>query len=458
MILVVHTTNLSRRPHLVKARSCVPRLALLQDGPTWERAFADRVADVDTRDLDACVSAAERLHEAEPIEGVVAFVEHSVLAAATVAAHLGLPGPGVHTATLARDKYLMRRAMDVTGVPCPRYALASTAEEALDIAVAFGYPVVLKPVIGGGSQYVRRVDTPAEVIAHFPAIQAGAWVTYDYDPMCAPSRASYHDAILVESYIPGGEASVESLIVDGETEILAVHDKPMPMTGPFFDEIYYSTPSRLAPHIVARLHELTRRVHEAIGLRAGATHAEFRITREGNPVALEVAARIGGGAVYHSVLHSVGVDMVEAVIDLARGRRPRLARHEPRPTGEFSLLADEEGILEGVDGLNDARADPHVLEIAIYNQVGSEILTPPRAFQAHGHILATADTMSELDHVIERLADSLRFRVCPAPVDKCVGALKPAPAARSSMTPASLRRTDQIRRPVTKPMSANSAQ
>jgi biotin carboxylase len=415
MILVVHTTNLSRRPHLRKARSYVPRLALLQDRPTWERAFADRVADVDTRDLDACVRAAQRLHEQEPIEAVVAFVEHSVLAAATVAAHLGLPSPGVETATLARDKYLMRRAMDAAGVPCPRYALASTTEDALDIALAFGYPVVLKPVIGGGSQYVRRVDNPAELLAYFPAIQAGAWATYDYDPMCAPSRACYHDAILVESYIPGGEVSVESLIMDSETEILAVHDKPMPMTGPSFDEIYSSTPSRLAPHIVARVHELTRRAHGAIGLRAGATHAEFRITPEGDPVALEVAARIGGGAIYQSVLHSVGVDMVEAVIDLARGRRPPLTRHEPQPTGEFSLIADKEGTLEEVDGLDSARADPHVLDVAIYNQVGTEIFIPPRAFQAHGHILATADTLSELDHVIERLADSLRFCVRPAP-------------------------------------------
>lgn len=415
MILVVHTTNLSRRPHLRTARSYVPRLALLQDGPTWERTFADRVADVGTHDLDACVSAAQRLHQDEPIEGVVAFVEHSVLAAATIAAQLGLPGPGVETATLARDKYLMRCAMDAAGIPCARYALASTAQEALDIAVAFGYPVILKPIIGGGSQYVRRVDTPAEVIAHFAGIQEGAWDTYDYDPMCAPSRASYHDAILVESYIPGGEASVESLIVDGETEILAVHDKPMPMTGPFFDEIYYSTPSRLAPHVVTRLHELTRRMHEAIGLRVGATHAEFRIPPDGDPVALEVAARIGGGAIYRSVLHSVGVDMVEAVIDLARGRRPRLSRHEPRPTGEFSLIATDEGILDGLDGLDEARADPHVLEIAIYNQLGTEIHTPPRAYQAHGHILATAGTMQELDNVTQRLADRIRFLVRPVP-------------------------------------------
>jgi len=306
--------------------------------------------------------------------------------------------------------------MDAAGVPCPQYALATTAEAVLDIAGTFGYPLVLKPVIGGGSQYVRRVDTPAEVVEHFPAIQAGAWSTYDYDPLCAPSRASYHDAILVESYVPGGESAVESLVVHGETEVLVVHDKPLPMTGPSFDEIYYATPSRLAPSRIAQLHDLTRRVNAALGLRACATHTEFRITPEGNPVALEVAARIGGGAIYRSVRHSVGVDMVEAVIDLARGQLPRLTRHEPRVTGEYSLVADEEGILEGVDGLTEARADPHVLEIVLYDEIGTEILALPRAFQPQGHILATASTLDELDHVVERLAGSIKFRVRRLPV------------------------------------------
>lgn len=413
MLLVVHTTNLSRRPHLRRARSCVPRLALLQDGPTWEREYADRIADVDTRDLDACVRAARELHEQEPVEAAVAFAEHSVLAAATIAEDLGVRGPGVRTATLARDKYLMRRAMDAAGVPCPRFALAGSVADAQAVARDFGYPVILKPIIGGGSQYVRRVDNPAEVAEYFPGIQDGVWDAYDYDPMCAPSRAAYHEAVLIESFIPGGELSVESLIIEGQTEVLAIHDKPMPMDGPSFDELYSCTPSRFPPQVVRRLHELTDLMHRSIGLRSGATHAEFRITPEGDPVALEVAARIGGGGLYSSVLHSTGVDMVEAVIELAHGRQPALSRHEPRPTGEYSLIAEDEGILVSVDGLETARADPQVLDITIYNEIGSEILTPPRAFQAHGHVLATAGTLSELDEVIERTVAALKFRVQP---------------------------------------------
>jgi biotin carboxylase len=129
------------------------------------------------------------------------------------------------------------------------------------------------------------------------------------------------------------------------------------------------------------------------------------------PVALEVAARIGGGAVYQSVRHSVGVDMVEAAIDLAQGRRPVLTRHDPRPVGELSLFAGQDGVLESVFGTDEAAADPAVLEVQVYRQPGDQILTSPRVQQPHGHILFTAASAAELDQTAKRLGDLVRFRV-----------------------------------------------
>lgn len=410
MLLLVHTRNMSRRPHLQTTRSYVPRVALLQDQPTWEREFADEILDVDTCNLSDCVSAAQALHSREPIEGVVTFVEHSVLTAAVVADSIGLRGILPKTALLARDKYQMRLAMSAAGVPCPRFSLAVTLADAIRVGASFGYPLVLKPVIGGGSQFVRRVDNPGELATHFHTIKHGAWQTYDYDPLCEPARYAYRDAVLIESYVAGGEVSVESVVVDGHTIVLAIHDKPLPMIGPCFDEIYYATPSRLPLKVINRLTELTAHVHESIGIHNGPSHSEFRIT-EGEPVALEVGARIGGGGIYTSVLNSVGVDMVKAAIGLAHGRQPHLRCHQPRPTGLLALFADEEGILEEVVGLAEAAANPHIVDISVYHRAGDPIVLPPRAFQSHGHVVATADTPAQLDEVIAGLQRSIKFRV-----------------------------------------------
>ena len=51
--------------------------------------------------------------------------------------------------------------------------------------------------------------------------------------------------MLVEDYIDGIEIAYEGYLHDGELHTLAVFDKPDPLTGPFFEETIYVTPSRL---------------------------------------------------------------------------------------------------------------------------------------------------------------------------------------------------------------------
>jgi biotin carboxylase len=411
VILIVHTANGSRRRHFRAARRLCPRLALLQHAPTWESGLVDRVADVDTRDLDTCVTAARRLDAVERIEGVIAFVEHSVSAAAAVAAALGLPFVSPDTATLTRDKYRMRRALAAGGVPCPGFGLARSVEEALELGDRLGYPLVIKPLIGGGSMFIRRVDGPAELRTHFETFRAGAWDSFDYDPLHASGERDYGNALLVEQYVEGGEISVESLIVDGTTRVLVIHDKPLPMRGPLFEEIYHRTPSQLPAATQGLVRTLVSRMHAALGMTVGASHAEFRIPAEGPPVALEVAARIGGSGIYASVLTSTGIDMMAAVIELSRGSVPEVPQQPPVPAGFFTVSAGAEGILRRVRGIEEVRRDRAVVEVDIYKVPGDEVLVPPRVFQSHGHVVLAADSLAAVDAAFDRLRDVLVFEV-----------------------------------------------
>lgn len=411
MILIAHTANGSRRRHFHAARAHCPRLALLQHHAGWETEFVDRVADVDTRDLDACVAAARTLDEAERIEGVIAFVEHSVTAGAAVAAALGLPFISPEAAVLARDKFRMRRVLTEAGIPSPGFGVARSAAEAVGLGERLGYPLVIKPLIGGGSMFTRRIDSPAEMLTHFAPMQAGAWDAFDYDPLYAAGKREYSNGLLVEAYVDGGEISVESLIVDGTTRVLAIHDKPLPMRGPHFEEIYYRTPSRLPADVRGLVGDLVPRMHRALGMTVGASHAEFRIPAAGPPVALEVGARIGGAGVYASVLASTGVDMMAAIIDLARGTAPALPDRTPGPTGFFMVFAGAEGVLRGVGGVEDVRRDPAVVEVDVYKGPGDDVLAPPRIFQAHGHVVIATDTPDELDPAFARLRDVITFDV-----------------------------------------------
>src|ERR687885_395546 len=80
---------------------------------------------------------------------------------AQVRERLGLPGLPVQTAVNFRDKARMKEVLRAAGVPCARHALVTSLGEARAFVGAVGYPVVVKPPAGAGSQATYRLDDDA---------------------------------------------------------------------------------------------------------------------------------------------------------------------------------------------------------------------------------------------------------------------------------------------------------
>ena len=410
-ILIVHTENASRRKHFETARKYGARLILIKRNPTWETQFVDVAYDVDTRSISKTVEAVIEIQKKEKIDGIVTFVEHSVPSAAAAAKALGLPFVSEHTAEIARNKYEMRKAFQSHHIPCPKFEITNNLIEAKKISKDFGYPVVLKPLIGGGSMYVRRINTETELEQHFDYIKKGAWDGFEYDPLYESSRNKYKESILIESYVEGSEVSVESLIINNKTNVLAIHDKPLPMTGPYFEELYFTTPSRLSKTIQTDLIDLSKKSHEALSINIGATHTEFRVTAEGKLVILESAARMGGGPVYRSVLTSTGIDLVHSIMELSLGTNPDLSKIQRNPTGFYLFFANKEGWISSIKGVSEVEKDPAVVEIEMYKKIGDRVDLPPKVFQAHGHMIVKANDLDALDRKVVELSSLIKIEV-----------------------------------------------
>lgn len=401
-ILIVHTENASRRKHFQKAREYDARLILIKKNPTWEREFVDAAYDVDTTSIEKTVVAVKELAQREQFDGVVTFVEHSVPSAAAAAAVLKLPFISEHTANLARNKYEMRLAYQEAGIRTPKLSLAHDLQEALAVAAKIGYPIVLKPLIGGGSMFVKRINNDEEMRKSFEYIRNGAWEGFDYDPLYSEGKVKYAGALLLEEYVHGGEISVESIVVDGKTHTLAICDKPLPMFGPYFEEEYFYTPSRLPREMQDQILKETARANAALGIHMGATHNEFRITDDG-PIILETAARMGGGPIYRVVLMSTGVDLVRAIMDLSLGRTPDVAiRHPVKIIGSRDLFAEREGLIKEIIGAEDLKQLPGVVEVDLYKKVGDVVRRAPEAFQSHGHFIIEAANFDVLEATVAK--------------------------------------------------------
>src|SRR5574341_31938 len=168
-------------------------------------------------------------HRRKPLAGVARFHELTVALSNRVALALGLEHFDPDRIEGCVNKLAMRRWMAANGVACPRFIEVTTLDDALHAAAELGYPLVIKPQIGGASHGVTRLDGRDDAERFFEHT----------DVFWEPRR------FLVEEYLPGNELSVESVTTDSVHHV-AAFEKPQPLEGPYFLEHTFITPARLS--------------------------------------------------------------------------------------------------------------------------------------------------------------------------------------------------------------------
>ena len=153
-------------------------------------------------------------------------------------------------------------------------------------------------------------------------------------------------------------------MVDGQFRLLTIFDKPEPLTGPYFEETYYLTPSQLQTQQKSELLGEIARCCAAYGLTQGPVHAEARISA-GGPVLLELAARTIGGQCGQLIEFSLQRKLEELVIEAMCGM-PFTTADEAEAAGVLMIPITDSGILKRVEGLTEAMQTEYVRDIEIH--------------------------------------------------------------------------------------------
>ena len=114
-----------------------------------------------------------------------------------------------------------------------------------------------------------------------------------------------HEA-LVEEFIEGREISVEMISCQGIHYALQITDK-VTTEAPHFVELAHHQPSNLPSAMQERIFEITRRALDALGLTSGASHSEYKITKDGRIVVMEIGGRMGGDFIGPKAIAHSGV-------------------------------------------------------------------------------------------------------------------------------------------------------
>ena len=426
------------------------RCAVLDD--PWQ----DDAIPIRFHEEDASVAAIIRAAGTRPIDGMLAVGDRPTVIAARVAEALGLPWHPVAGATVARHKLLTRERLRDAGLPgpwflpfalCPLPSALLSQPSALS-SQPFTYPCVIKPVSLSGSRGVMRADDPASLATAIERLR-GLLAS----PDVRIERNDAHETALIEGFIPGREYALEGLMHHGVLHTLAIFDKPDPLDGPFFEETIYLTPSAAPAGVQDAIARTVAQAATALGLSHGPVHAECRVNDTGVFV-LEVAARpIGGlcaraltfekrGRVYFSRctgdgsrLQELPTEAQSAEVGSRRGDGSRNARDtDSRPleelllrhalgespdgwareavaSGVMMIPIPRRGILRGVEGIDAARAVPHVSDLRITAKMDQRLVPLPEGASYLGFIFARAAAPVDVERALREAHARLHFAI-----------------------------------------------
>jgi len=326
-------------------------------------------------------------------DGVVAVGDRPAVLAAQAAEMLRVPFHPALAARACHDKHLARQLYQAAGMRIPWFFRAPLDGDAATLAARASYPCVLKPLGLSASRGVIRANDPGEFAAAFRRIG---------------KIGERH--LQVEGYIDGREFAIEGLVTRGELRVLAVFDKPDPLTGPFFEETLYVTPSREPAVVRSALVETATRAVRALALFHGPVHIELRHDGEKAWI-LETAARPIGGLCAKALRFGDGVPLEELILRHALGEDVSALQREDAASGVMMIPIPKAGIYESADGLPQAEAVPGVEEVIVTAQQGQRLIPLPEGSSYLGFIFARGATPDAVEDSLRQSHAELKFHI-----------------------------------------------
>jgi biotin carboxylase len=348
----------------------------------------------------------------ESVDGILALGDGPTIAAAYAARGLGIAYNHPASVEACRNKLRMREVLRDAGLRTPWFR--GMPLEALPEPTLLGitYPCVLKPVALSASQGVIRANSRAEFLGAAQQIRSLLET-----PEIRAKRDGKLKELLVEGYIPGSEVAVEGLIAKGMLQVLAIFDKPDPLEGPYFEETIYVTPSRLPEETQSAIERCAEKSARALGLTEGPIHTEFRVNEEG-VWPLEIAPRPIGGLCARALRFvsdesSGELGLEELLLRHALGMIESAPPREAIASGVMMIPVPGSGILERVEGQEEALATPGVSELHITARLNDTIVTWPEGSSYLGFLFAKGESPEEVCAALRAAHAKLRFTIAP---------------------------------------------
>ena len=233
------------------------------------------------------------------------LAENADFARACGAAGLTFIGPPAAAIDTMGHKVSARKVMQAAGVPVIPGGEAANLEEAKASARTIGYPIMLKPVAGGGGKGMRRISNEAELELE--------WETAGQEA----ARAFADGTMYLEKYLESPRHVEVQILGDQHGNVVHLFERDCSVQRRH-QKVIEEAPCPVLPLDVAEKMGVTSvEGARAIGYFSAGTF-EYLLDQQGNFYFLEMNTRL---QVEHPVTEATtGIDLVRAMLTVAEGR------------------------------------------------------------------------------------------------------------------------------------------
>ncbi len=321
----------------------------------------------------------EECRKIQPEAVVTIASDLANITAQYIAEKLGLPCNTSESIEISTNKFKMRQAFLEAGISTPRFMIVDESND-LSNMKEMTFPVIIKPTDRSGSRGITKVFSIEEI----------------KDAIADAVENSFQKKAIMEEFLEGEEYSCECISYQGKHHFLAMTKKYTTGT-PHFIETGHLEPANLSKEQQELIKEQIFLALDALKIKNGASHSEFKLDTDGNVKIIEIGSRMGGDCIGSDLVKiSTGMDFVQMVIETALGEKPTFEKvREPKyAVIKFIFSQKDLDMLKKIQ-----REKPEILYyISDIETVGKhQVLDSSTRF---GYFIVECDTREEAERIL----------------------------------------------------------
>lgn len=378
VILLVNSGSLRKKFILEKIKKLGIIVVCLDDKKKdFAIPYIDHWILTDLMNDNGCLKAVKNFIVNNPdlhIDGAITFWDECIVLTSLLCEKFSWIGIPSRISKKIKNKFFFREFCKKNKLPTP--VSKKITSKNLNSIRKMNFPVVIKPIFGAFSAFVKKINNYDELLKAVEEI--------NLEKNNFNREHLWQDwGIMVEEYIAGNEVDVDLLVQAGKIKYFAITDNH-PTREPFFLETGQNMPSWELPKNQNTLIKMTDKVISTFGVKNGCMHFEAKITKSG-PIPIEINLRMGGGDVYIFSKNIWNVDLIENAILISFGIKTNIKKAK-KPLkyllGE-QFLSNQSVVIKKIKVDEYLKRQKYVEEIYFEKKENDIFLAPPDGFDSN---------------------------------------------------------------------------